>query len=144
MTTQSDILAVLRRLRDVEYSEVRIGDSNLSVTLRRKRANVSSVATQQEHVGNGDSVVIERAAPAETLTIDAPMLGTFYGAPRPGEKPFVGIGDKINVDTTVCIIEVMKLMNSVQAQISGVVEDVLVQDGQMVEAGSPLFRIGVE
>jgi len=105
---------------------------------------VSSVARKQEHVGNGDSVDIERAAPADSITIDAPMMGTFYRAPRPGEKPFVDVGDKTTVDTTVCIIEVMKLMNSVQAQISGVVEDVLVQDGQMVEAGSPLFRIGVE
>lgn len=144
MTSQSDILAILRRLRDVEYSEVYIGDSNLSVTLRKTKARLTSDTIHREDVAQSESATMEQVAHADTHTIDAPMTGIFYSAPRPGEKPFVDIGDRMSVDTVVCIIEVMKLMNSIQANITGVVEEVLVRDGQMVELGTPLFRIGLE
>jgi acetyl-CoA carboxylase biotin carboxyl carrier protein len=144
VTSQTDILAILRRLRDVEYSEVYIGDSNLSVTLRKTNARLTGDAMHREDVAQSESATTDQVAGADTHTIDAPMTGIFYCAPRPGEKPFVEIGDQISADTIVCIIEVMKLMNSIQAHITGVVEEVLVRDGQMVDQATPLFRIGVE
>jgi acetyl-CoA carboxylase biotin carboxyl carrier protein len=144
VTTQSDILAVLRRLRDVEYSELRLGDSSLSVTLRKTQAVAPGIHMQQEDSARGESADIGQKEGYDSQTIDAPMMGTFYCAPRPGEKPFVEIGDRVEEGSTVCIIEVMKLMNSIKAQTTGVVLDVLARDGQMVEPGTPLFRVELD
>ena len=75
------------------------------------------------------------------VTIDAPMLGTFYRAPAPGEAPFVDVGSTVEPDTIVCIIEVMKMMNSVHAGVAGTIAEVCVENGEPVEYGSPLFRV---
>ena len=69
------------------------------------------------------------------------MLGTFYRAESPGASPFVDIGDRVEPDTTVCIIEVMKMMNSVPAGVSGVVTEICPDNGQLVEFGEPLFVV---
>jgi oxaloacetate decarboxylase (Na+ extruding) subunit alpha len=74
-------------------------------------------------------------------TIDSPMVGVFYAAPAPGEDPFVKAGDRISVDQTVCIVEAMKLMNEVTAKESAVIDRVLVENGEPVEYGQPLFAI---
>ncbi|BCT78003.1 hypothetical protein SCMU_38450 [Sinomonas cyclohexanicum] len=73
--------------------------------------------------------------------VTAPMLGTFYSAAKPGAAPFVAVGDAIGPDTVVCIVEVMKLMNSVQAGISGTITEVYVKDGDLVEFGQPIFEV---
>jgi len=81
-------------------------------------------------------------APAETRhTIKAPMVGTFYRAPAPDAKPFVEIGQSIKEGETICIIEAMKLMNEIEADASGSVVEILVENGQPVEYGQPLFVI---
>ena len=74
-------------------------------------------------------------------TITAPMLGTFYRAEAPGAPPFVDAGSTVEPDTTVCIIEVMKMMNSVPAGVSGTVAEVIAENAQLVEYGEPLFRV---
>lgn len=74
-------------------------------------------------------------------TVISPMVGTFYRAPTPSEPPFVEIGDRIYVGQTVCIIEAMKLMNEIEAEVSGQIIEVLVQNGEPVEYGQPLMRI---
>ncbi len=75
------------------------------------------------------------------VTVDAPMVGTFYRAPEPGAAPFVSVGQLVEPDTIVCIIEVMKLMTSQPAGVRGEVVEILVQDGQSVEHGQPLIVI---
>ncbi|WP_217704911.1 acetyl-CoA carboxylase biotin carboxyl carrier protein [Victivallis sp. Marseille-Q1083] len=74
-------------------------------------------------------------------TIDAPLVGTFYRAGSPDAKPFIQIGDKVTAETTVAIIEAMKVMNEIKAEKAGVIKDVLVENGQAVEYGQPLFVI---
>lgn len=74
-------------------------------------------------------------------TINAPMVGTFYKSPSPESAPYVSVGDKVNADSTVCILEAMKLFNEIQAEISGEIVEILVEDGQMVEYGQPLFKV---
>lgn len=76
-----------------------------------------------------------------STVVKAPMVGTVYRAAEPGAKPFVEVGQKVEADTQVCIIEVMKLMNSVVAEYAGVITEVLVEDGQTVEYGQELFVI---
>lgn len=80
--------------------------------------------------------------PAEDeVVIKAPMVGTFYASSKPGAPPFVNVGDRVKTDTVVCIVEVMKLMNNIEAKIEGVVARILVENEQPVEYGQPLMII---
>jgi acetyl-CoA carboxylase biotin carboxyl carrier protein len=84
------------------------------------------------------------AEPAEETTstfITSPMVGTFYAAPNPDAAPFVKVGDQVGSDSTVCIIEAMKVFNEIQAECSGRITAVLVESGAPVEFGQKLFRI---
>ena len=74
-------------------------------------------------------------------TINAPMVGTFYKSPSPDEEAYVQVGDKVTNDSTVCILEAMKLFNEIQAETTGEIVEILVEDGQMVEYGQPLFKV---
>jgi len=73
--------------------------------------------------------------------ITSPMVGTFYGSPSPENPAYAKNGDKVSTDTIVCIIEAMKIMNEIQAEKSGTITEVLVEDGQPVEYGQRLFRL---
>ncbi len=75
------------------------------------------------------------------IPIPSPIVGTFYRSPSPNAEPFVRIGSHVNPDTTVCIIEAMKLMNEIQAETTGVVAKIYVENGQPVEYGQPLFGL---
>ena len=81
------------------------------------------------------------APKAALLEINSPMVGTFYGAPEPGAKPYVSIGDRISKGQVVCIIEAMKIMNELESEFDGVVREVGVADGHPVEYGQALFRL---
>jgi acetyl-CoA carboxylase biotin carboxyl carrier protein len=74
-------------------------------------------------------------------TVASPMLGTFYRAEAPGAAPFVEVGATVEAETTVCIIEVMKMMNSVPAGVSGTIAEICTENGQLVEYGEALFRV---
>jgi acetyl-CoA carboxylase biotin carboxyl carrier protein len=74
-------------------------------------------------------------------TINSPMVGTFYRSSAPGEKAFVNIGDAVDENTTVCIIEAMKVMNEIKAEVRGTIARVLVEDGKPVQYGQPLFEL---
>lgn len=75
------------------------------------------------------------------VDVTSPMVGTFYRSPAPGEPSFTDIGDRIKLGQTLCIIEAMKLMNEIEAEVSGQVVEILVQNGEPVEYGQPLMRI---
>jgi acetyl-CoA carboxylase biotin carboxyl carrier protein len=85
---------------------------------------------------------VEAPAEPEGHIVKSPMVGTFYRSAAPGSKPFVEIGQNINSGETLCIIEAMKLLNEIEADQSGVVKKALVENGQPVEYGQPLFIIG--
>jgi acetyl-CoA carboxylase biotin carboxyl carrier protein len=87
------------------------------------------------------SKIAARAAAEGLLTITAPLLGTFYTAPEPGAPPFTQIGALVTEDTTVGLIEVMKVFNSVRSGVKGTVVDVVAQNGQFVEYGQTLFLV---
>jgi len=92
--------------------------------------------------GSPASPAAASSAVADTLpAIESPMVGTFYAAPGPDKAPFVSVGSKVGPDTTVCLIEAMKIFNEIKAETSGTVEEVLVKSGQPIEFGQPLFRI---
>ncbi len=78
---------------------------------------------------------------AELDSIVSPMVGTFYRAPAPGSEPFVSVGDRVKIGEVLCVIEAMKLMNEIEADRSGIIRKVLVEDSQPVEFGQPLFLV---
>ena len=90
-------------------------------------------------------------APAETakqeapkpryLEVKSPMVGTYYGAPEPGAKPYLSVGDRISKGQILCIIEAMKIMNEIESEFDGVVKEILAQNAHPVEYGQVLFRI---
>ena len=95
-------------------------------------------------VQSADGAAAERAPerPASShLEVKSPMVGTFYGAPEPGAKPYVAVGDRVQKGQTLCIIEAMKIMNEIESEYAGVVKEILAQDAQPVEYGQVLFRI---
>ncbi len=84
------------------------------------------------------------AAPAADdglKTIDSPMVGTFYRSPKPGAPAFVEVGSQVAPGKTLCIVEAMKLMNEIEAEIGGTIVEILVENGQPVQFGQPLFKI---
>ncbi|HEY3326075.1 MAG TPA: acetyl-CoA carboxylase biotin carboxyl carrier protein [Novimethylophilus sp.] len=89
------------------------------------------------------SAAVEAAPPAiEGHVVKSPMVGTFYRAPSPDAKAFVEVGSPVSAGETLCIIEAMKLLNEIEADHSGVIKAILVENGQPVEYGEPLFIIG--
>jgi acetyl-CoA carboxylase biotin carboxyl carrier protein len=119
-------------------TELDLDLGNVSVRLRRPTSN-----------SDGGDMLLGSQAPASSepdpaeVFITAPMIGTFYAAATPGAQPFVTEGDEIYVGQTIGIIEAMKIMNEIAADRAGVVEAILVGNGQPVEYGSPLLRLGV-
>jgi acetyl-CoA carboxylase biotin carboxyl carrier protein len=91
-------------------------------------------------VAAAPAAVAAPAAPAGH-TVKSPMVGTFYRSSAPGAKPFVEVGDSIKEGDTICIVEAMKILNEIEADKSGTVTQILVQNGQAVEYGQPLFVI---
>ena len=126
-----DVREILRIIDESELDEIRVETEGLSLHVVRGGAVPAApveVEPMLEETGDG-------------VTIEAPMLGTFYRAPAPGAPPFVDVGSTVEPHTIVCIIEVMKMMNSVHAGVAGTIAEVYVENGQPVEYGVRLFRV---
>jgi acetyl-CoA carboxylase biotin carboxyl carrier protein len=160
--TYDDLVRIVELIKSSEqFSEFRLKVGDVEIELRRRRGQTASqpmsanaapssstlaaAESPDEDAGARDEPprVTPSWSPASSV-VRAPMMGTFYVAPEPGAPPFVTIGQRVEPDTTVCIIEVMKLMNSIPARARGVVSQVLVDDGAPVEAGSPLIILDPE
>lgn len=104
-------------------------------------ATAEIAAAVAVHNAPAQSARVDGPAQDGTVTIIAPMMGRFYERPEPGAAPFVVVGDEITADTTVALIEVMKVFTAVRAGVSGIVTEVCVQDAQFVEYEHVLFRV---
>jgi biotin carboxyl carrier protein len=128
--TDADVREILRLIDESELDELRVETDGFKL-----------------HVVRGQQATPVQEPPAEpartgpTQTIDAPMPGTFYRAEGPGRPPFVDIGARVEPDTVVCIIEIMKMMNSVPAGVSGTIVEICADDAQLVGNGESLFRV---
>jgi acetyl-CoA carboxylase biotin carboxyl carrier protein len=98
---------------------------------------VETVPVQKQEI----QTPVTNADDSSIHTISSPMVGTFYASPSPDSDAYVKVGDQINVDTVLCIVEAMKLMNELEAEVSGEIVDILVENGQFVEYGMPLFLV---
>jgi acetyl-CoA carboxylase biotin carboxyl carrier protein len=150
--SHEDVVRIIQLLDASNFDELRLESEG--VHLRRNGAGDSvAVTSAAQLVASKPADVVDTPVnkpPIQTqstainsnlIDIKAPMLGTFYGAPKPGAAPFVSAGLVITKDTVIGIIEVMKLMNSVSAGVEGVVIETLVRDGEMVEFDQVLMRV---
>jgi acetyl-CoA carboxylase biotin carboxyl carrier protein len=132
----------LAKAHDLAELEVESGGLRVRVVRRHAPAAVAPLAVATS-TALPQAEVVERAAEAVagTVTIEAPMVGTFYRATNPETAPFVSEGDTIKEGQTLCIIEAMKLMNEIESKLSGRVVKILVENAQPVEFGQPLFLV---
>jgi acetyl-CoA carboxylase biotin carboxyl carrier protein len=144
--TDEDVREILRIIDESDLSELRIDTEGFSLHVVRGEARAAAgPAAAPTRTKPREEAQPVPEAPADGLaTIEAPMLGTFYRAEAPGKPPFVEVGSRIEPDTIVCIIEVMKMMNSVPAGVSGTVAEVVPDNAALVEYGQPLFRVQVQ
>jgi acetyl-CoA carboxylase biotin carboxyl carrier protein len=113
-----------------------------AASLPAMSARAEATRAESELVAAEHAAPAPAAAPADDLhVIKSPIVGTFYAAPNPESGPFVKVGDTVQAGQTVCIIEAMKLMNEIEADISGEVARIMVENGQPVEYGEPLFAL---
>ena len=145
--TYEDVLRIVELVKSTRFSEFRLKVGEIEVHLKRK--NGASGETSALPIAAQSAAIVPSAssAPGRTFAPDArlvrsPMVGTFYRAPGPDAEPFVEVGRHVEPDTTVCIIEVMKLMNSIAAETRGVVAEILVENGARVDYGDVLMVIG--
>jgi acetyl-CoA carboxylase biotin carboxyl carrier protein len=132
----------LAMAHDLAELEVESGGLRVRVVRRHAPAAVAPLAVASP-TALPQAEAVERAAEAVagTVTIEAPMVGTFYRATNPETAPFVSEGDTIKEGQTLCIIEAMKLMNEIESKLSGRVVKILVENAQPVEFGQPLFLV---
>ena len=131
--SDDDVREVLRLIDEAELDELRVETDGLSLHVVRRGAAPTEPDEERSRAASVDD--------AGGVTIDAPMLGVFYRAPSPGAPPFVDVGERVEADTIVCIIEVMKMMNSVPAGVAGTIAEILVENAEAVEYDQPLFRV---
>jgi acetyl-CoA carboxylase biotin carboxyl carrier protein len=149
--TAKDVAEILRLLEESRFNELTLEMNGVKIELRRgggagdvstpRNARAPSAASGS---GAGVSAVPTKpalAAPVGAVAVPAPLLGIYYRAPKPGEPPFVEVGDQVTPDTIVGIIEVMKLMNTVRAGVSGEVLRIDTANGELVEFGETLLFV---
>jgi len=147
--TARDIAEITRLLEDSSFDELQLEIDGLKIHLRRSGAPVTAAEpVRAAAAAASPAPTASIAAPPAAVAVDpalvavrAPLLGTFYRAPKPGAPPFVDVGASVEPDTIVGIIEVMKLMNTVRAGTSGVVREIRARDGTLVEYGETLLSI---
>ncbi len=138
---------------DLAYFEYENGDSRIKMdkSLTRNTESISNKEFKTQTMSKETEVdkIIKEEVKREKEEVNeivgtiiaSPMVGTFYESPSPDSESFVKLGDSVKKGQTLCIIEAMKLMNEIESEVSGKIVEVLVKDGDMVEYGTPLFKI---
>lgn len=158
----NELRELLTTIAQTDIAELTLKSDDFELTVRKGMPVMPAMSVA---ANSGMTVPIPQptipvTAPPETVTstpapvspaidkkwveIKSPIVGTFYRAPGPDEAPFVEVGDRIRVGQTVCIIEAMKVMNEIEAEVSGQVVEILVQNGQTVEYDQPIMRVNPE
>lgn len=147
--SHEEVQRLLQLLDASHFDELHLEAEGVKLSLRRSGASVVA----DPELATKPSTTLPKSAPTPVATaaptsgasglleIRSPMLGAFYGAPKPGSPPFVSIGTRVERESIIAIIEVMKLMNSVPAGVNGEVVEILARDGELVEYDQVLMRV---
>lgn len=138
------ITKLMESMGNSKLTEVNIDfPDGTKVSMKKGNENVNKEYANEEKVELKHEVKeVKQETNLDTKIVKSPMVGTFYLKPTPNSKPYVEVGETIKKGETLCIIEAMKLMNEIESEFSGKIEEILAKDGDMVEYGTPLFRIG--
>jgi acetyl-CoA carboxylase biotin carboxyl carrier protein len=145
---------LVRLMTASDLTELDLRDKDEQVTIRRASPQVAPQVIHAAPVIHQAPVAAPAAAPAPSaapaaapaadeglVAIESPMVGTYYASPSPDKPPFVSVGGQVGPNSVVCLVEAMKIFNEIKAERSGTIVKVLVQSGQAVEFGQPLFMI---
>ncbi|NCG08014.1 MAG: acetyl-CoA carboxylase biotin carboxyl carrier protein [Verrucomicrobia bacterium] len=142
------IKQVIDLMKRSELSEFELEEEGFKLRLSRKNGETATQILQAAPAAAPApapaAAAPENAAPAEEVGVSlvkSPMVGTFYRSPSPDSPAFVDVGAKISDDSVVCIIEAMKVMNEIQAETKGTIIEILVENGDSIEFGQPLFKV---
>jgi len=140
---------LIELLDESGIAEIEISEGDDSVRISRYGSNVAApaplamppVAAAQAAAPAPASSLTMTEAEEDGHVVPAPMVGTYYSAPSPGSAPFVQVGDRVSIGDALCIIEAMKMMNQIEAEVAGTIKSIRVQNGGPVEYGQILFVI---
>ncbi|GAE91245.1 biotin carboxyl carrier protein of acetyl-CoA carboxylase [Gracilibacillus boraciitolerans JCM 21714] len=160
MLTVEEINQLIEKIDQSSIDEFMYEEKGAKIKLKKNNGGVVSTSTAlQSNIQNTPQPVMESvpkqsAEKEETATqqetetkanydyeIVSPMVGTFYSSSSPDQPVFVHVGDQVNEDSVVCIVEAMKLFNEIEADVKGTITEILAENGELVEYGQPLFRI---
>jgi acetyl-CoA carboxylase biotin carboxyl carrier protein len=146
-----DIKAIIDLMKKNSISEFELERQDFKIKLKRggmspQAVQYDDVTTVPIPVASSPAAIPLTTTPATPLggaetEIKSPMIGTLYRAPSPESANYVEVGSEVNPDTVVCIIEAMKVMNEIKAEVRGIITDILVDNAKPVEFGQPIFRI---
>jgi acetyl-CoA carboxylase biotin carboxyl carrier protein len=149
---------LVRLMKRYDLTDLNISDGKVQIRLKRRgpEAAPAQPLTQPQLSGQAYPVAVspspaspatpaatavESPASIKTIVVESPMVGTYYASTAPDSPPFVSVGSVVQPDTTLCIIEAMKVFTDIPAGVSGTIAEILVKNGQPVEFGQPLFRV---
>lgn len=145
-----DIKKIVQLMSDNDLSEFLLEDETSALQIKRGATVVNQVTSAPAAAPAPAAPVLaaNEASPPESsaeddglVEITSPMVGTFYRSPSPDSDPFVGVGQEISSDSVVCIVEAMKVMNEIQAEVKGTIRKILVDNATPVQFGQPLFLV---
>jgi acetyl-CoA carboxylase biotin carboxyl carrier protein len=142
-----ELRELIAAIASTDITELNLKNTEFELTVRKAPAVLSQVVSTATPAAVALPVVVEAATPAPSplekkwVEVKSPMVGTFYRAPGPDEPSFVAVGDRIALKQAVCIIEAMKLMNELEAEVAGQIMEIVVENGQPVEFGQTLMYV---
>lgn len=139
--SKEDVREIIELLDDLKATELHLRTRHYTLTLRRDGDGWADSLDAAEAPAEA---AVEPAAAEDLFAVRAPLAGTFYRAPKPGDPPYVEVGSQVDEETVVGIVETMKLMNSIHAGIRGRVAEICVNNAELAEQGAVLMRIAPE
>ncbi len=137
-----EIKELINLLKDTDITELTIEKEGLKVKIKREKFLAPFEIKEIQRVQEPQKIELPKEEETKRLiTVTSPIVGTFYRAPSPDAPPFVEVGTRVRKGQPLCIIEAMKLMNEIESEVDGIVVKILVENGQPVEYGEPLFLI---
>ncbi|MBB1110737.1 MULTISPECIES: acetyl-CoA carboxylase biotin carboxyl carrier protein [Limosilactobacillus] len=131
-----EIQQLIQTFKQSKIRELKIDDSNFHIHLSK-----NEYGKREEDLFQNKPEEISENEKKATRLIKAPIVGTIYLAPSPTSEPFVKIGNQINIGDTVCVIESMKIMTEIKSDVAGIIEEINVKNGELIEVDQPLFTI---
>jgi acetyl-CoA carboxylase biotin carboxyl carrier protein len=144
-----DIKAIIDLMKKNSITEFELEEKDSKLRLKRGLSAGIPAAPSEESMPMPMPAPMPMVAPAPAavpaptgeIDVKSPMIGTFYRSPSPEAAPYIEIGAEVSPDTVVCIIEAMKVMNEIKAEVKGIITQALVENGKPVEFGQPLFKV---